>query len=135
MTKAVGLVITVWVLVDLHRIKRTFLFQARFPELKNRIRSHSATFTRHLNRWPDTLPDIEIEMRKCCATLENLLQKVGRDHQDNLNVLLKSIRRYQSSLQPNEESKKNIRGIYLDLVHVEEELKNLNEDSKWRQDS
>lgn len=126
----VSLFFTLWVLVKLRQIHRTFLFQARLPDLQRSIRNHSATLSRLLNNFPEGVADIETELQKCNANLKSLKPKLGRAQAVSVSDLLAQIG--QVNRGPSSPSEKDIRQIYLGLVMLEVELANLSKDIRWR---
>ncbi len=125
-----GFSFTVWILLKLRRIHRSYLLQARFPDLHRRVRRHCSNLEKLLNVYPDSALDIQAELQKCDATIESLLPKVERALRADVKNLLDKIARVFRTGSPP--SKEEVRRIYLDLIRLEAELQNLSEDMKWR---
>jgi len=125
-----GLVVTFWIFIKLRRIHRSFLFQARLPDLRKKIRGHRSSLSRLLNDFPNTFADVQIELQRCHANLQSLKPKLGRAQVPSVNSLLEQIEELNRlSALP---SKEPVQRVYLDLVLLEGELDNLSEDIKWR---
>jgi len=126
----VGFLLTLLVLLKLRRIYRSFLFQARLPDLRKKIKGHRSALARLLNNFADAGAEIAAEIQKCHANLQNLRTKLGRRQAASVTALLKQTADFGlSSVAP---SKEEVRRVYLALVLLEEELENLSEDIKWR---
>jgi hypothetical protein len=125
-----GFLFTVVVLLKLRGIHRSFLAQARLPDLQKKIRGHRSALAKLLNDFPATASEIEAEIRKCHANLRNLQPKLPRAHAASVKPLVAATAQLsQSSTVPDKEQ---VRKIYLALVLLEGELDNLSEDMKWR---
>jgi len=125
-----GLMISVWVLINLRRIRNQFLFQARFPALRKAIGSHSNTISELLNSFPSSASDIEVELERCSRNLKNLKGKVTGTTRQSVRILIKQINYMTKPF--TEQSKADIRKVYVGLTGLETDLKNLTEDQKWR---
>ncbi|GEM_PF-1848036 len=126
----IGFLISAWVLFKIRIIESHFLFKVRFPTLKRQVGKHSATISRHLNSFPDSANEIEIELKKCQADLKNLKSKLNGSSKTSVKEILKNINKLPSPL--NEYSKQSIREVHLSLVLLEQDLDNLKEDLQWR---
>ena len=125
-----GFLLTLVVLLKLRRIHRSFLFQARLPDLRKKITGHRSALSKLLNNFADASAEIATEIQKCHANLQSLRPKLGRRQVVSVNALLKQTAEFgRSSVPP---SKEEVRRIYLALVLLEGELENLSEDIKWR---
>jgi len=125
-----GLLVTLVVFVKLRHIHRSFLFQARLPDLRKKIAGHRSTISRLLSTFADSAHEIETEIHRCHANLQSLRRKLGRVHAGSVRNLLKQTR--EATKGPGSPSRDKVRQIYLSLVLLEEELENLSRDIKWR---
>ena len=125
-----GLGITVWILLKLGKIHRSYLFQARLPELRRKVRGHSSKLTELLNTFPGSPGEIKMELQRCRATLRSLLGKLVRGQRADVRSLLEEIARVLASSGPP--SKEDVRRIHRGLVELEDVLENLSKDMKWR---
>lgn len=126
----VSLLLTGVIAWKLKNISRDFLFQARFPALMQKITSHRSTIVNLLNTYPDSSNEIRVELQKCHANLKSLKPKLKRDMTSTVSRLLTRTGFLSGSSTPL--FKEKVREVYLDLVLLEAELKNLSEDFKWR---
>ena len=127
-----GFVFTLGVLCKVHRIQQNFLAQARLPDLRKKIRAHSAALSGFLN-----LDDIsaaghavEAEIQKCHANLRNLQPKIEKGQVEGLGELMKltaELIKAGNLLKTDQ-----VRQVYMGLVRIEVDLENLSEDMKWR---
>jgi hypothetical protein len=127
-----GFLLTLGILMKLQGIHRSFLAQARLPDLKKKIRGHRAALSKllNVNDFSASGNDIEAEIQKCDANLRNLQPKLGRPQAANVTALIALTTSLTESSSPLE--KERVREIYLALVRLEEDLGNLSEDMKWR---
>lgn len=125
----IGLLLTILIFYRLRRIHRNFLFQARIPDLKRKIKQHRSKLSTFLNTYDDSVDQIEIELKKCQSNLGSLKPKVERSLRGQIKRIVRHIKNIsRSSSHP---SKEEIRIVYRSLVFIEQELENLSEDIKW----
>jgi len=125
-----GFLFTVIVLLKLRGIHRSFLAQARLPDLQKKIRGHRSALAKLLNDFSAAGPEVEAEIQKCHANLRNLQPKLARAQAASARTLVSLTGQLIQSATPPD--KDQVRKVYLALVLLEEELDNLNEDMKWR---
>jgi hypothetical protein len=128
----IGLLITSWVWFKVRHIEGRFLFKVRFPLLKRQLGKHSSAISSHLNSFPDSASDLEVELSRSQADLKSLKSKLTGPHKATAKRILKDIKRLPSPL--TEECKQSIREVHLSLVLFAQELENLKEDLQWRSD-
>ena len=124
-----GLILTIFILGNLRRIHRHFLFQARFPNLRNKIAKHRKSLSQLLNTYDTSKQQIQIELQKCRANLNSLKPKLNRSSRNGVNQVIKQIKSTCGSYSHLSESQ--VREIHISLVFLEQELENLNQDIKW----
>lgn len=125
----IALFITIWIIGSFRRMKREFLFQARSPELMQKLSSHRSELSSLLNTYPASQDDIAVELRRCQATLQNLNSMLNRKKKTSMKKVLKKVK--NSASTKNSVYKEQVREVYLDLVLLEEELHNLSQDYRW----
>jgi len=126
-----GFVFTIAVLIKVRGIHRGFLAQARLPSLRKKIRGHCSTLSTLLNDFPSAGSDIEAEIRKCHANLENLLPKLENKQATSVKTLIAFTAGLLKQSSPPD--KDQVRKLYAVLVGLEEELGNLSEDMQWKE--
>lgn len=126
-----GLIITAFVFVKVRGIQRGFLVQARLPILRKKMRGHCAAFSKMLNDFSPDNPDLEPEIRRCNANLDNLSPKLDGSQATNVQ----RTKTFTSELlkQHAPVDKVQIRKLHAALVGIEEELGNLTDDMQWRE--
>jgi len=125
-----GFFFTLLVLMKLRGIHRSFLAQARLPDLQKKIRGHRSALSKLLNDFSAAGSDIEAEIQKCHANLQNLQPKLGHAQAANVKTIVAFTA--QLTRSPTSPDKEQVRKLYLALVLLEEDLDNLSEDMKWR---
>lgn len=125
-----GLGLTIWVWLKVRNIEGHFLFRVRFPSLKRQLGQHCASISRHLNSFPESANDLEIELKKCQSDLKNLHSKLKGQSRASASHILTQIDELPSPLTAD--VRQNIREIHLNLVILEKDLENLKEDMQWR---
>ena len=116
----IALFLTIWILSKLRCIRRNFLFQARFPDLKRKIARHRSSLSKLLNAYDDSADQVETELKKCQANLLSLKPKVTRSLRGYIKQLVRHIKYISRSY--SHPSKEEIRKVYMSLVFIEQEL-------------
>ena len=124
-----GLLITVWILLNLHGIRKDFLFRARIPQLIRKLKEHSSRLNKHLQDFSGSGQMIDLELGKCRANLRSLRSKLPRNSKRSVKKLEKQIQK--NTPTKSESSKDKIWEIYTDLNSLIEEMKNLEQDKQW----
>ncbi len=125
----VGFILTIFILWNLRHVRRHFLFQARFPNLKKKISEHRKSLSQLLNTHDTSKEQIQIELQKCRANLNSLKPKLNRSLANVVKQIIKQIKRTCRSYSQLSESQ--VREIHINLVFLEQELENLKQDIKW----
>jgi hypothetical protein len=122
-----GLLITIWVAANLRKIKTFYLFTARVPQLARRLRQHSSALATYMNDPVSFQEKIREEMVAAEVTVDSLQRKLGGHSKKTVRNLLTNVRRASEG----EFSPPAIREVYLLMIHVNEQLKDLQSDLKW----
>ena len=118
---------TLWILSDLRRIKSRYLFSARVPELARKLRTHSSSLSDLLNDPAANSSQIAEELAAAEVTVSSLSGKLTGGVKKSANSLAKTIR----TTQKTGSDVALLRDIYLAMIKLQEELKNLELDLKW----
>jgi hypothetical protein len=121
-----GLLVSVYVLLEVTTLKRRFLCKARLPQLKNAISKHAARISEKLNNFDDCAHELDAELSRCVASLTSLKYKTDRETKNMTKALEKKIRRRDYPLQ-----KDQVWSIYNDIQGLAARLGHLHEDMKW----
>lgn len=122
-----GLLVTLWILSDLGRIKSRYLFSARVPELARKLRTHSSNLSAMLNDPAANSSQIAEELAAAEVTVTSLSAKVSGVVKKSATSLAKTIR----TTQRTGSDVALLRDTYLAMIKLQEELKNLELDLKW----
>lgn len=123
----VGLALTLWVALNVRKIKNHYLLTARVPELSRKLSQHRRQLCKYLNDAEANRHQIEEELAAAKATAQSLEAKLTGRHRESIKLLLKAIREQERQLT----TETGTRAIYRRIVHVSEELENMIEDLKW----
>lgn len=130
LSSIVGLFVSVWVLIRVGSISRGYLFRARLPDLRRKLRGHSSTISTLLSDYPDSWGEIQVELQRCEATLRSLAGKLDRAGRARVRTIEADTARVSgtAAAPPREE----VRGVYRSLAGLEQEIDNLIKDIEWR---
>jgi hypothetical protein len=125
-----GLIVSVWVLLRVGRISRSYLLQARLPDLRKKLRAHRSKLSTLLGGYPDSWGEMQVELQMCDATLRSLAGKLDRGGRARTRAIQADIAGTSgaASAPPEEE----LRRIYSSLAGLEREIDNLIKDIGWR---
>jgi|ERR1700686_239312 len=129
-----SLMLTAFVLFELRRIKSFYLFKARVPDLVGRLSQHSSNLSNYLGDFDNSLPQIVKELAISEAVMTSLTKKLGGDPRKSVQALLESTHRFRTrytNINHLQREKESLRGIYVDMAKVVEDLKQLEEDTKF----
>lgn len=122
-----GLGVSVWVLIDLWKLRKEFLLKARLPVLITDLEERATGISNLLRDYPQTTLEIQKEISLCESALKNLTVKLGKEDRQNVETLLQMIQNSKKDL-----TKRVAESIYRYLVGVVQDLKYLIEDQRWR---
>ncbi|MCI0693303.1 hypothetical protein L0337_15025 [candidate division KSB1 bacterium] len=122
----IGALISVWVLLDVKRLRAHFLFRARIPDLMKLLKKHANTLSESLRNFVESQRDVESVLPVCESTLKNLKTKLYGDVRQTTKNLLGRIRR-----RTKPTSRDQAWEIYEELQALIEALTHLWKDKKW----
>ncbi len=122
-----GLALTVWVAWAVRRLRTSYLFSARVPALAKRLRQHAAKLSDYLNDADAFKAKIEEELAAAEVTAGSLYRKLDGHSRKVMKSLKSSIRRSTKGAL----SEDQLRVVYLEMVKMNEQLKDLQADLKW----
>lgn len=119
--------LTVWVLWDVRRIRKSYSFAARIPTLAVKLRHHAATLSQYLNDFESFRSQVPEELARTEVTLLSLRRRLSGPQRSFAVSALRKVRRYRA----DDHDGADVRAIYLSLTQLEEGVKELREDLKW----
>ena len=126
----VSLLMTIWVLRDVRRLRRHFSFQGRFPALRKALNKHTAEISSALNSTSLSPTDTDITLRKCRSTLNSLATHAGGSTRRLAQKLSDTI---GTAISETKTSDRNtIQSFYFELITLESDLDHMQEDQKWQ---
>lgn len=128
----IGFFLTVYVSRGVRKIEKEFLFRARLPSLLKQLQSHATTLSTHLQNFPNSENEVIEELSIAKVNINSLYRKSSGEIKISLKKLEIEIEKFLNE-KSNDNSKKDIRKIYLAMNMVIQEITNLREDEKWRQ--
>lgn len=124
----IGMFISLYVLFEVNRLQKKFLFKARLPQLLASLKKYAKTFSSNLQSFDDSRRDIETNLSKSLSTLKNLKNKVSGDSKQETKNLIKKIQKRETPI-----TKDYLWEIYNDLQALIDSLGHLHEDKQWSQ--
>jgi predicted PurR-regulated permease PerM len=122
----IGFVVTLFVFVTIRNIRSFYVFQARVPDLLDKISEHSTRLVKYNKLYDKSKPDILLEIGQIEVTLKSLKKKVSKEIQASIGKTNKEIISYKSNPYQDQFWK-----IYVSLQQVKQEITYLQEDQKW----
>jgi hypothetical protein len=117
-------------LVRVGSISRNYLFRARLPDLRRKLRGHCSKVSMLLGDYPGSWGDIQVELQRCEATLRSLAGKLDRAGRARVRTIeAEMVRLSRTSTAPPRDQ---VREIYSSLAGLEQEIDNLIKDIEWR---
>lgn len=113
--------------LSLRTIKASYLFSARAPELAKQLRSHATSLAEYLNDFGGFEAKIREELATAEVTANSLARKIDWRHRGPVKHLGKAIKRAAKT----QLSEPGIRTIYIEIVKVNQYVKDLQADLKW----
>jgi hypothetical protein len=121
-----GLLVTLYVLKELNKIRRNYLLKARIPELMNSITSYSSKLNDGLGDFETNKKEIEVTLTKCDSVLNILKSKVDGTAKKQSIKIINSINNKKERLTVDKAW-----ALYRDLLWLLECLKETERDIKW----
>ena len=123
-----GLIITAITYVKVKNLEARYLFAARAPELVQRLNEQASNLVEYLRDFSRSTEPIRAELLQTVATLKSLERKASEHERASVKQLLKLIQEHDARVSSEESAWK----IYSEIRKVEEEVRNAQEDLKWR---
>ncbi|PYR68822.1 MAG: hypothetical protein DMF88_08020 [Acidobacteria bacterium] len=123
-----SLLLTIWVALGVYRLKASYLFSARAPQLAKQLRNHAANLAEYLNDFKAFEDKIREELAATEVTALSLARKIDWRRRRTVKQLGKAIKRMGKKQQFSEAE---LREVYVQLVKVNEHVKDLQADLKW----
>lgn len=123
----IGLVLTIFVLLNIRSIKQFYLFSARVPELLEKLTKHAASISTHQKNYPTTHQELTLELAGVEMVLNSLYDKVNRKTKKSVKKTIDSI----ILPKTGQASKDEIWSIYIQIHKLITEVEELQSDLKW----
>ncbi|SRR6266404_980326 len=133
-----GLLISIWVLLQTYAIKSSFIFRIRLPESRNRLEELTSLYVKSISSWPGHKTATIVELSRIRAVLVNVSKKLSPADRKIANELLWKIRvrgTYWFFWQVRDLrialGVDELWEIYGDLMGIIEMLNQTEKDSRW----
>lgn len=126
----VSLIVSGFVFWGVRKIRQNFLFNARAPELIDKLNKLASKISSLLNDFEQSKEDIFLEIGKSKITLKTLSTKLGNDQKKSASSIVKLIDKNASNLSILD--KDSIYNIYVEIRLFVEEMGNEIKDRQWR---
>jgi hypothetical protein len=123
----IGFFISVYVYFDLKRLKKFYLFKGRSPDLCKQLSNHSSKINDYLGDFNNNIPNIDKELALAVITLKSIKRKTSGFIKQSISLLQKKINSYKSK----EKSESVLREIYIDMIQINEQIRDLMKDQNW----
>ena len=130
LSSIVGLGVTVWVLLKVRKIQKSYLLRARLPVLGRKLGRHRSNLASLLDGYPESAREVQAELKRCRATLRSLGAIVSGALRADLNRIERRVAGICGLWEAA--TADEIWELYADLGGLEEDVRNLIEDIKWR---
>ena len=122
-----SLPITIWVLVETHRIKKKFAARVRVPEIRQELANVSRSYLSNIGRNGDR-DAAHSDLAKIAALLKSLQDKVGTRSMTTLRPTIKRIDRVISSRTASDD---DFWKAYQALIEIIASLEQMERDMPW----
>jgi len=126
-SSVLSLLLTVYVLYTVRKIKSYYVFKARVPELVHQIAEQASRLALFHNDYKNSRQQIALELGQVEVTLSSLRKKVDRQTKKRITSAVERIGEWNSY----KEDKNRLWAVYVDLQKVIQEVKNVQEDREW----
>lgn len=123
----IALTLTIWVAIGVRRIRMQFLITARMPELSKRMRQHATNLSEFLNEPNRFRNQIHAELAAAEVTVHSLQKKLSWHSRRVVKTLLLNLRSHSR----DSINDKHLRDLYVQMVGVNEQLRDMQKDLKW----
>jgi len=124
-----GLLLTILIFFLIRKIKSVYIFKGRVPGLSKKLQDIASGIANDLNDYESSITSIDKRVTLCEVVLKSLKEKLQGSIKKDIKSLIKKIGNYQNS--KDYETEEHIRDIYLNILKISEEIKELQEDDKW----
>ena len=125
-----GLGLTLVAVLGISAVRRLFLLRARLPQLRKDLRNHVRELNRALREYDQSKEIVLVHLHSTASTMRSLARVATRTAKPVVRRAERSVKRYTA--QTSNQTRESAYQVYATLRELEEELKNLGEDSKWR---
>ncbi len=126
----VSLIISGFVFYGVRKIRQNFLFNARVPELTEKLNKQASRISSLLNDFDQSTEEIILEIGKGKITLKTLSSKLEKEQKKSASNIIKLIDEHVSNLSTVD--KDSIYKIYVEIRLFIEEMGNEIKDRQWR---
>ncbi len=136
-----SLIITLFVLYNLRSIRKVFLFNARVPELNNKLSELASLLSKQLNYSNGLTTEIKKNLADTEVVLNYLKKKVNRHLSKKIKILINDIKFVQGDKivwnlkkkkQLSETQKQEfLEKIYIDIYKITSDVNELYKDYQW----
>lgn len=130
----IGLVVTIFLLIEAKKIKNSFLRRARLPEITKDLNTRSKNICSGLKSWSSEKNQVNMQYAIVRGLLENIATKLPEDERAQVVDYINSLKErswffWWSSLLIESEDK----GwkLYTELGRIITRLEQLQKDSRW----
>jgi hypothetical protein len=126
-----GFVITIFVFLDVRKIKKFYVFTGRVIDLSKSLKQHSSNISEYLNDFEGFLPQIQEELTRAEVTLKSLEKKTSGQLKQSVANLARTVQSYDAQ----KKDKDGLRTIYLGMIKIQAEIADLRKDQQWEMPS
>jgi len=125
-TSVLSLGITIWVAISIRKIKKSYLNQARVPELVEKLNTYNSELNTALNDFESSRYETGVQIRMICETLISLKPKLSNSKP--INLLIKRIKK----IDYERLNEGDARSIYRETTGIIEGVDNELKDKRWK---
>lgn len=123
----IGVILTIFVLLSLRKIRSQYIFAARVPELIEKLSDLASDISECMNDFDTFIPQISLDLGEAEVVLKSLRKKLRRKSRKSIDQLLKNMDDYNANTGDSDK----LWGVYVDMSKVIAEVKDIQEDLKW----
>lgn len=120
-----GLLITLYILLSIWKIKKSYIAKARLPLLLNNLNHQISNISNFLGSVDNNEKNISIEIERCISTIKNIQPKLNRGYKKDCMNIIKQLE------FENKTDDDKLWEIYSKLAGYAEVIKNYIDDLKW----
>ncbi len=122
----IGLAVSLYVLIELKKIKKHYLVRVRLPEQIRELEQLTNAISKNLMDYEINLNKINLDIKKLEPILTNILSKIPARLRKKTKNMIKSLEKSQKNL-----TKVKVREIYEESLVFICSLKEFNKDLPW----